>query len=125
MKSIVKKASIAVFVLALVAGAVAWFGRPVMGIDFSGGINGGINGTGVAEGNVTADNVVKNAINIMLYVVGAASIIMLIYGGIRYTTSRGESDAIKSAKNTILYAIIGLVVAMLAYAIVNFVMGQL
>ena len=50
---------------------------------------------------------------------------MLIYGGIRYTVSGGESAAVTSAKNTILYAIIGIIVALLAYAIVNFVLGNL
>jgi hypothetical protein len=46
---------------------------------------------------------------------------MLIIGGIRYTVSNGDSAAVTSAKNTILYAVIGIVVAILAYALVNFV----
>jgi multisubunit Na+/H+ antiporter MnhB subunit len=49
---------------------------------------------------------------------------MIIIGGIRYTTSNGESSQIKSAKDTIMYAVIGLVVAILAYSIVNFVVDQ-
>jgi hypothetical protein len=49
---------------------------------------------------------------------------MLILGGIRYTVSQGDSSAITSAKNTILYAIIGIVVAILAFAAVNFVIGS-
>jgi hypothetical protein len=48
---------------------------------------------------------------------------MIIYGGIRYTTSAGDSSHVKAAKDTILYAVVGLVVAILAYAIVNFVVG--
>jgi hypothetical protein len=47
---------------------------------------------------------------------------MLIYGGIRYTTSGGNANSVTAAKNTILYAIIGLVVAIFAYAIVNWVL---
>jgi len=48
---------------------------------------------------------------------------MLIYGGIRYTTSGGDSTAVQSAKNTILYSIVGIIVAILAYAVVTFVVG--
>lgn len=59
--------------------------------------------------------------NVLLFIIGAISVIMLIIGGIRYTVSGGDSAAVKSAKDTILYAIIGIVVAILAYAVVNFV----
>jgi len=62
--------------------------------------------------------------NVALYVIGAVSVLMLIYGGIRYTISGGDTGAVTSAKNTILYAIVGIVVALLAYAIVNFVLTQ-
>lgn len=62
--------------------------------------------------------------NVLLFLIGAISVIMLIIGGIRYTISNGDQGAITSAKNTILYAIIGLVVAILAYAAVNFVVTQ-
>lgn len=57
----------------------------------------------------------------MLFLVGVLSVIMLIFGGLRYIISRGESKAVESAKNTILYAIVGLIVAIMSYAIVNFV----
>jgi hypothetical protein len=62
--------------------------------------------------------------NVLLFIIGAVSVVMLIIGGIRYTISQGDSSAVTSAKNTILYAIIGLVVAILAYAAVNFVIGS-
>ena len=60
--------------------------------------------------------------NVLLYIIAAISVIMLIIGGVRYTISQGDSSAVTSAKNTILYAVIGLIVAVLAYAIVNFVL---
>lgn len=66
----------------------------------------------------------KTITNVLLFIIGAVSVIMLILGGIRYTVSQGDSSAITSAKNTILYAIIGIVVAILAYAAVNFVIGS-
>ena len=57
----------------------------------------------------------------LLFLIGAISVIMLIIGGIRYVVSGGDSTAVQNAKNTILYAIVGVVVAILAYAVVNFV----
>lgn len=62
--------------------------------------------------------------NVLLFVIGAVSVVMLIIGGIRYTVSQGDSSAVQSAKNTILYAVIGLIVAIIAFAAVNFVIGQ-
>lgn len=62
--------------------------------------------------------------NVLLFIIGAVSVIMLIIGGIRYTVSQGDSSAVTSAKNTILYSIVGIVVAILAYAAVNFVIGN-
>ena len=61
-------------------------------------------------------------VNVLLFLIGAISVIMLIYGGIRYTVSGGNSANVTAAKNTILYAIIGLIVAFLAFAIVNWVL---
>jgi hypothetical protein len=57
-------------------------------------------------------------------VVGAISVIMIIYGGFRYITSGGDSGKVGSAKNTIIYAIIGLIVVVLAQVIVNVVIKQ-
>ena len=62
--------------------------------------------------------------NILLFVIGAIAVIMIIIGGLRYVTSGGNSASISAAKNTILYAIIGIVVALLAYAVINFVIGS-
>ncbi|MFZ1360797.1 MAG: TrbC/VirB2 family protein [Candidatus Saccharimonadales bacterium] len=68
-----------------------------------------------------APSLIKNVINILLYLIGIIAVIAIIIGGIRYVTSNGDSSAIKSAKDTIMYAVIGLVVAIFAFAIVNFV----
>lgn len=62
--------------------------------------------------------------NTVLYIVGIISVIMLIYGGLRYILSGGDSKKVTDAKNTILYAIIGLIISILAYAIVNFVINN-
>jgi hypothetical protein len=66
--------------------------------------------------------VLNTVINFALYFIGAISELMLIIGGIRYTTSAGNDKSVAAAKNTIMYAVIGVVVALLAYAIVNFVL---
>lgn len=63
-------------------------------------------------------------INIFSLVVGVVAVIMIIIGGLKYITSSGDSNNITSAKNTILYAIIGLVVVALAQFIVKFVLGK-
>ena len=63
--------------------------------------------------------------NVLIYIVGAVAVIMLIIGGLRYVISQGDKSNVESAKNTILYAVIGIVVAILAYAIVNFVTSSL
>ena len=93
---------------------------------------------GLKEGYVTAkpadtpenlfkgtNAVLPNIINTALFVIGGIAVLMLIYGGIRYTISGGDEKAITSAKNTILYAVIGIIVAVVAYAIVNFVINAL
>ncbi len=63
--------------------------------------------------------------NTALAAVGLIAVIMLIFGGIRYIISGGDQKKVTEAKNTILYAIIGLIIALLAYAIVNFVLNTL
>lgn len=78
-----------------------------------------------AGGTDNITKVLNSVVNILLYVVGTVSVIMIIVGGIRYTTSAGDSNGVSSAKNTIIYAVVGLVVAVMAYAIVNFVLKNL
>lgn len=66
-----------------------------------------------------------NVINTLLFAAGAVSVIMIIVGGLKYTLSQGEEKAAAGAKDTILYAVVGLVVSVMAFAIVNFVLGEL
>lgn len=76
-------------------------------------------GTGVAT-DLTAN--IKGITNTLLLAIGAIAVIMIIIGGIRYALSAGNEQNVTAAKNTIQYAIIGLVIALLAFAIVNFVL---
>ncbi len=73
------------------------------------------------KGESLSEGFVKPTINIILWVVGVAAVIVIIVAGLKYVTSSGNPSAISSAKTTILYAVIGLVIAITAYAIVNFV----
>ena len=88
-------------------------------------------GAGCAQGEdqpanlFGAGGIFQVVTNILLFLIGAISVIMLIIGGIRYVVSGGDSSAVSAAKNTILYAIVGILVAFLAYAAVNFVITQL
>ena len=70
------------------------------------------------------NRLIKDVINIFSIVVGVVSVIMIIIGGFRYITSGGDSGNVSSAKNTIIYAIIGLVIVALAQFIVQFVLNK-
>jgi hypothetical protein len=74
--------------------------------------------------STTVTNLVKLAVNIFSWVIGVVAVFAIIYGGFKYITSAGESGGVTSAKNTILYAIIGLVIVALAQVIVRFVLGN-
>jgi hypothetical protein len=67
---------------------------------------------------------IKTIVNTMLYALAAVAVIIIILAGIYYTTSGGDPSLIKRAKDTLLYAVVGLIVAIMAYAIVNFVIGR-
>ena len=74
--------------------------------------------------NILGSNgIISTVTHWILFFVGVISVIMLIIGALRYALSAGDAKKVTDAKNTILYAIIGLVIALLSYAIVEFVMG--
>ena len=70
------------------------------------------------------DNVIKEVINILSVAVSIAAVIMIMIGGFRYVTSGGKQESVTGAKNTILYAVIGLVIVALAQVIVRFVLTR-
>lgn len=69
--------------------------------------------------------VITRVIQLIVMVAGVATVIMLIFGGIRYIISVGDPSNVNSAKNTILYALIGLGVTVISQAIVSFVLRRL
>lgn len=81
------------------------------------------NSSAICGDQSQATDIVKRIVNVFLFVIGMLAVIMIIHSGLKYTSSRGDAEMIKSAKNTLLYAVTGLIVAMSAFAIVNFVLG--
>jgi hypothetical protein len=77
-----------------------------------------------ADAEDKVNSIIQLVINIFSLIVGVISVVMIIIGGLKYITSGGESSNVTGAKNTILYAIIGLVVVALAQFIVRFVLGR-
>ena len=80
-----------------------------------------------AQQAATADSrdlmsILNLIINVALGVIGFVAVVMIIMGGVQYTTSSGDAAKVTKAKNTILYGVVGLVIALLAFAIVNFIL---
>lgn len=68
---------------------------------------------------------IKTVVNVLLWAVGILSVIMIIFSGFRYITSAGDASKTKSAQSTLMYSVVGLIVAIMAYAIVNMVINRL
>lgn len=62
--------------------------------------------------------------SVLLFIVGAIAVIMIVIGGLRYVISGGDATQVTAAKNTIMYALVGIIIAILAYAAVNFVINS-
>lgn len=72
----------------------------------------------------TVNSTIRAVITILSFIVGAVSIIMVMVGGFKYVTSGGDSNKVASAKSTILYAIVGIVITVMAQVIVRFVLNK-
>ena len=117
MSSIMKTKAI---ILALTSALVAFLTvSPV----FASMSQGAVSAKGTDQPSLLIGNggVFSQITNVLLFIIGAISVIMIVIGGLRYVISGGDAKQVDAAKNTILYAIIGIIVALLAYAAVNFV----
>jgi hypothetical protein len=76
------------------------------------------------SGGESASKLAQTVINVLSLIVGAVAVIMLIVGGFRYVTSGGKQESVTGAKNTILYALIGLVIVAVAQVVVHFVLNN-
>lgn len=77
-----------------------------------------------ADSGSSVEGIIATVVNILSWVIGVAAVVMLIIGGLRYVVSGGDANSVSSAKNTILYALVGVVVAALAQALVQFVLRR-
>jgi hypothetical protein len=77
-----------------------------------------------SSSSVNVQSIVDTIINVFSWVVGVISVIMIIFGGFKYITSSGSSEKVGSAKNTIIYALVGLIIVALAQVIVHFVLTK-
>jgi hypothetical protein len=75
-------------------------------------------------GGTTVNRIIGLVVNILSTIVGIVAVIMIIIGGFKYVTSGGDSSSISSAKQTILYAIVGLIIVAMAQMITGFVLGR-
>ncbi len=128
-----KRFILAVTCLALVLGVGLYVASPTMAATNSQALCEGSGGTwrtnkdAPSGGECTSTDgrtvagTIQQLTDVLIFIIGAIAVLMIIIGGIRYVLSAGDQTALTSAKNTILYAVIGLVVAFTAYAIVHFV----
>lgn len=79
--------------------------------------------TSLGDGGTDLPTFLKNAVNTLLFVAGVAAVIIIVVGAIRFVTSEGDSSQATRARSTVVYAAVGLVVCVAAYAIINFVLG--
>lgn len=88
----------------------------------------GAGAAGVENCEQPEENVLEDLVTVILtvlsWVIGVVSVIMIIIGGFRYIISSGDSSQVQSAKNTILYAIVGLVIVLFAQLIIRFVISS-
>ncbi len=99
--------------------------------NIGGSLNQGINsasanntGCDLATGSGPSDlqSIARKVVNFLSVIVGVIAVIMIIVGGFRYITSGGDSNRVGGAKNTLIYAIVGLIIVALAQFIVRFVL---
>jgi hypothetical protein len=74
-------------------------------------------------GNTTVNNLVSNVVKIIGILIGVVSVIMIMFSGFKFITANGDPQAVSNARNTLIYAIIGIVVAVLAEFLVSRVLG--
>lgn len=125
---------VAVFAMALLASSfvVSPAANAAGGCDdksaAQGGLTSGVSaecsqGKGQATKLLGDGGIVNTIINTMLFIVGILSVVMIIFSGIRYVTAHGDKAQVESAKNTLIYAVVGLIISIVAYALVTWITG--
>lgn len=120
------KALLLASIVTLAVGLVA-FAHP--GMSFASAQSDVCGGAALAGGSCTTDTgslttTIRNIVNLLSVIVGIVAVIVVVISGFRYVTSGGDSSKISGAKNTLIYAIVGLVIVALAQSIVRFVLSK-
>lgn len=87
-------------------------------------VNGGVSSSVQNVPTIGADKVFEGILNGVYYMIGIAAVIALIVGGIMYATSSGDANGISKAKNIIIYAVVGIIVTLMAFTITGFVINR-
>ncbi len=112
------------YILSVVVSFLGFVALPT-GFIYAAAIDDIKSGVGAADpGGPTVDNAIGTAINILSLIIGVAAIVMMMYGGYKYITSSGDSNKIASAKSTVMYALIGIAIAVLAQVLIRFVIAK-
>lgn len=122
--NLVKSSLITLLLFAGVGAALPLVAVDTVGASAKDEVLKGVATTG-ADSGTSLEASISDIVNMLLFIVGVIAVIVIIIGGIMYATSAGDPARAKKAKDAILYAVIGLVIAILAYAIVNFVIDAL
>jgi hypothetical protein len=84
-------------------------------------LNGSSSSSCSTTANKSIDNLIKTVIQVLSVIVGFIAVVMIIVGGLKMITANGDSGAIATARSTILYALIGLIIVAVAQVLVHFV----
>lgn len=122
-KSLLRMTAVALLFLGLAAPLALATTSPVSAAAKD-SIESGVKQVGGRENRTDLTKFIERIINVLLFIIGVIAVIMIIVGGLRYILSNGDQSQVSAAKNTILYSIVGLVVAIMAYAIVGFVIDS-
>lgn len=128
MKTNIKNISLAIIAVLTLSGAGVAASQPLSVSAVSPFSACGGSDAAVCESNARDDSLMKlmeAVINTLLFLVGIIAVIVIIVNGIRFVTSNGNSDQVTSARNGVIYAMVGIAVAVMAYAIVRFILARI
>ena len=120
MKKIAIIIGIMMMTIASIAGNLV-LGSGLAYADIKAELQEGVKEAGGDDDTMELGDIINRVINVLLFLVGALSVVFIIVAGIYFSISNGNAEQVKRAKNTMTYAVIGLIVSILSYAIVNFV----
>lgn len=122
-----KLSKITLFVLLSIASISCAFASPTSALDCFSDVPAEVKAAaGCDDSNTNAvPDILTNILNSIIFISGLIAVVFIIIGGVKYMTSTGDAGKTKQAKDTILYAVIGLIICVLAFAIVNWTIGIL